>query len=263
MKLRVTVCQLDNRLEHRAAVLVELGKHVRDSRAELVVLPELPFSSWLAAAPAGEPAHDAARWQRSVADHQTGIDQLSELGAAAVIGSRPTLDATGSRHNQAFTWTPARGAARVRDKHYLPDEEGFWESSWYDRGALDFPTVRELNARIGILLCTELWFFEWARHYGRSRAELLCVPRATPVDSLSRWLAGGQVAASCAGAYCLSSNQWTPSGSGLDCGGLGWVIDPDGVVLATTTAAEPFITVEVDLDLARQAKRTYPRYVVE
>jgi len=119
------------------------------------------------------------------------------------------------------------------------------------------------DARIGILVCTDLWFFEWARHYARSGVDLLCLPRATPYDSLARWLAGGQVAATCSGAYCMSSNQWNPSGAGIDCGGLGWVVDPDGNVLATTSAEEPFVTVEVDLDIARQAKSTYPRYVSE
>ena len=134
---------------------------------------------------------------------------------------------------------------------------------WYDRGDPEFPTVLVADARIGILVCTDLWFFEWARHYARSGVDLLCLPRATPYDSLAKWLAGGQVAATCSGAYCMSSNQWNPSGAGIDCGGLGWVVDPDGNVLATTSAEEPFVTVEVDLDIARQAKSTYPRYVSE
>jgi hypothetical protein len=38
------------------------------------------------------------------------------------------------------------------------------------------------------------------------------------------------------------------------------LIDPDGSVLGVTSHAEPFLTVEVDLDQAVRAKRTYPRY---
>ncbi|MCW2680032.1 MAG: nitrilase/cyanide hydratase and apolipoprotein N-acyltransferase [Frankiales bacterium] len=41
------------------------------------------------------------------------------------------------------------------------------------------------------------------------------------------------------------------------------MIGPDGDVLATTSADEQFVTVEVDLELAREAKSTYPRYVRE
>jgi N-carbamoylputrescine amidase len=117
--------------------------------------------------------------------------------------------------------------------------------------------------RIGVQICTEMWFFEWARHYAASGADLLCVPRATPHGSLRKWLAGGQTAAVCAGAYCLSSNLWYPVGSHADCGGLGWVISPEGDVLAETSEGQPFTTVSVDLSFARSSKRTYPRYVPE
>ena len=257
--LTVTVCQLDHRPDHRDEALRALSRHVQEQRSDLVVLPELPFSDWLAA----DPLSDAGRWQQSVEAHQSAIDSLSDLGARAAVSSRPTLEANGSRRNQAFVWTTKAGAARIRDKYYLPDEPGFWEASWYDRGEQSFPIVRALEARVGVLICTDLWFFEWARHYGRSGTDLLCVPRATPYVSLDKWLAGGQSAATCSGAYCLSSNRWDPTGSGVDCGGLGWVVDPDGKVMATTSADEPFVTVEVDLDLARAAKSTYPRYVQE
>ncbi len=117
--------------------------------------------------------------------------------------------------------------------------------------------------RIGVQICTEMWFFEWARHYAASRADLLCVPRATPHGSVRKWLAGGQVAAVCSGAYCLSSNLWAPEGHKSDCGGLGWVVDPEGSVLAETSIEEPYATVEVNLDFSRLSKRTYPRYVPE
>jgi len=257
--MKVTVCQLDNRAGHRAAALAALAEHVADAGSDLVVLPEMPFSDWLAA----DSSVDAARWQQSVAEHEAAVARLVELGAPAVIASRPVVRATGSRRNQAFAWTPGNGAVGIRDKYYLPDEPGFWEATWYDRGELSLDVCRVGEARIGVQLCTELWFLEGARHYGRDRAELLCLPRATPYESLDRWLIGGRTAAVCSGAYSVSSNQWTPGGAGLDCGGLGWVTDPDGTVLATTTPHEPFATVEIDLNIARKAKHTYPRYVRE
>jgi N-carbamoylputrescine amidase len=46
-------------------------------------------------------------------------------------------------------------------------------------------------------------------------------------------------------------------------GGAGWVIDPEGNVLATTTDQEPFVTLDVDLAEAHSAKKSYPRYVAE
>lgn len=44
-------------------------------------------------------------------------------------------------------------------------------------------------------------------------------------------------------------------------GGGGWVVDPDGGLLAATSAAEPFVTVEADLNAADGAKGSYPRNV--
>lgn len=257
--LKVAVCQLDSRPAHRPAALAALARHVAATGAELVVLPELPFSDWLAA----DPVPDPTAWQRGVDEHDAAVARLGGLGAAAVVASRPTVEPEGRRHNQAFAWTPGTGAVRVREKRYLPDESGYWEASWYDRGELSFDTCSLLGATVAVQLCTDLWFFEGAREYARRGAELLCLPRATPYTSLSKWLAGGQVAAMCSGAYCLSSNQWDPDGAGVDCGGLGWVVGPDGDVLATTTPEQPFATVEVDLDVARAAKSTYPRYVRE
>lgn len=257
--MRVTVCQLDNRAEHRVEAMASLAHHVARTRADLVILPELPFSAWLAA----DPVPDAVAWHNSVAEHEASIARLGELDVAAVIASRPTIEPDDNRRNQAFVWTPQAGAVRIRDKYYLPNEPGYWEASWYGRGDLSFETSQVLEAKVSVAICTDLWFFEGARHYARSGVDLLCLPRATPYESLSKWLAGGQVAAICSGAYCLSSNQWTPSGSGVECGGLGWVIDPNGEVLATTTADEPFVTVEISLDTARLAKSSYPRYVSE
>ena len=122
-------------------------------------------------------------------------------------------------------------------------------TAWYDRGDLRFDLCRALGMRIGVQICTEMWFFEWARHYAAARADLLCVPRATPHGSVRKWLAGGQAAAVCSGAYCLSSNIWNPPGGKTDCGGLAWVISPEGDVLAETTVEQPFATVGIDLGI--------------
>jgi len=46
-------------------------------------------------------------------------------------------------------------------------------------------------------------------------------------------------------------------------GGQGWIISPDGDVLAITSVDRPIVTLEIDLNEAEQAKKTYPRYVLE
>ena len=93
----------------------------------------------------------------------------------------------------------------------------------------------------------------------RSAAGAACKPACVR----QKWLAGGQTAAVCSGAYCLSSNLWAPAGGKADLGGLGWITDPEGNILATTGPDDPFATAEIDLAFAQDSKRTYPRYVPE
>lgn len=258
--MKVTVCQLDPRDGHLDAGLEGLKNHVAEQRSDFVLLPEMGFAEWVAA----NPVADGAVWDRAVAAHERYIAALDQLGAKAVMGTRPIVNAQGSRRNEAYLWTKeAPVPAPVHQKYYLPDEDGYWEHSWYDRGPKSFDSARALGARIGVQICTEMWFFEWARHYAASRVDLLCVPRATPHESVDKWLAGGQAAAVCSGAYCLSSNPWMPPGEGVSIGGLGWIVDPEGNVLATTDTETPYATAEINLDFARQSKSTYPRYVPE
>jgi len=258
--MKVTVCQIDPRDQQLDGFLSGLKAHIAENGSDFLLLPEMGFADWLAA----DATPDAARWDQAVAAHDAHIAQLSSFGVAAAMGTRPAVNAAGSRRNQAYVWTRDTDRAEsFHEKYYLPDEAGYYEHTWYDRGEKRFDTARALGMRLGVQICTEMWFFEWARHYAASRVDLLCVPRATPHGSVEKWLAGGQAAAVCSGAYCLSSNLWAPQGASPDAGGLGWIIDPEGNVLTTTDTDNPFATVEIDLDFAKASKSTYPRYVPE
>ena len=257
--MKISVCQFDNRDTALDATWQQLGAHLREHPGGLLLLPEMCFHPWLAA----DRHADPRRWLRAVHAHASRILELGQLGAAAVIGTRPVVLADGEYRNQAYLWTPEPRVRPIHDKYYLPDEPGFWEASWYRRGELRFDTCRAMDATIGVQICTEMWFFEWARHFAREGTELLCIPRATPHATADKWIAGGRAAAVCSGAYCLSSNLWNPPGSEVDCGGPGWIISPEGDVLALTDAESPIVTLDLDLEVARQASTTYPRYVAE
>ena len=244
--MRVTVCEL--RSERVAGDWPALVEHVRCERSDLVLLPELGLSPWFART---RPFEQAA-WRRAVAEHEA--HDLSALAPAAVLGTRP-VEHGGRRLNEA--WVAQDGRVEgVHHKFHLPDEEDFWEASWYERGGGDFALVRAAGASVGFLICTELWFTQHARAYGEAGAQVVAVPRCTPSESLDKWLAGGRAAAVVAGAYVLSSNHGDER-----FGGQGWVVDPDGEVLAVTSREAPFATVAIDLALADAAKATYPRYV--
>ncbi len=239
-----------------------MAGHAARARPDLILLPEMPFHPWLAVRRA--PSDDA--WADAVAAHARGVERLGELAPAAAVLTQPVL-AGGRRLNRAVWHDPATmdagAAAPLHDKYYLPDEPFFWEASWYERGDGRFDTAPVRGARVGVQICTEMWFMERGRAYGRAGAQLILVPRATPHESLERWLTGARTLAMIAGAYVVSSNDHAPPGAAANLGGMGFCVDPDGQVLATTSAAVPFVSLDLDLTAADAAKAHYPRYVAE
>ena len=72
--------------------------------------------------------------------------------------------------------------------------------------------------------------------YAKAGADLL--PSHEPQKQGRATSAGRRAATVMGGAFCLSSNRSGFSGQ-MDWGGLGWIIDPDGNVLATTSDEHP------------------------
>lgn len=255
--MRLTICELRNEPAELEEDWRRLAEHLRAFDSELLLLPEMPFSPWLAASPK---AREAA-WLEAVERHEVSRTRLRDLGVP-VIHTAPVLD-EGRRLNRAFA-TEAGESRPLHDKYYLPDEEGYWEASWYERGDGSFEPATVAGVTVGVQICTELWFLERSRAYGRRGVQLLVVPRATPRSTEERWLAAGRTAAVVAGAWCASSNLVEPPDRGpADLGGRGWLFDPEGEAVATTSAAVPFVTVDIDPAAAGAARATYPRYVEE
>jgi N-carbamoylputrescine amidase len=253
--MRVTVCQLADERGRFEEEWKQLCAHVREEHSTLVLLPELPFARWFC----GAPEYDARVWRRAVESHGRWEAKLRQLDAPFVIGTRP-IERETRRLNEAFLATP-RCAHPIHEKRYLPDEEGFFEASWYAAGDGIFEPVRADDAVLGVQICTELWMLDVSRQYGQRDVDVIVTPRATPASSRERWIVGARAAAIVSGAFCLSSNRSGTSAEGDPFAGEGWIVDPDGEVLALTSDATPFITRDLDLSRARAAKRTYPRYV--
>ncbi len=257
--MKVTVCELRNGTDILEQEWQNLVGHVKSENSDLVLLPEMPFYPWIAQTDNVK----STVWRASVDRHEQWLSRFTELEPATVISSRPVVR-EGKHLNEGFVRDIEAGYKAVHHKYYLPDEEGWWEASWYERGEKDFTVNRTPRARIGFLICTELWFGAHAREYAVQGIELLVCPRATGHDSTDKWIAGGRAAAVMSGAYCLSSNFSYRDGDGMNWGGGGWIIEPeDGRVLGTTSREQPFLTLEIDLGVAEAAKLTYPRYVLD
>jgi len=260
-KVKVCVCELRLRTEEElAASWKSLKQHAAVEKPDILLFPEMPFYKWLAALE----KKDQSEWEKAVKAHEEWIGRLGELGVPVVVSSRPAV-VNGKNHNLGFVWQG--GSFRdIHTKCYLPNHEGYWESTWYERNAT--PTFEPATVTIpgkgdvviGIQICTDIWFIEHARLLGKKGMEILFCPRATQVAGAAKWIKGGSISAVCGGAFCLSSNhvhddKWF-------CG-KGYISTPAGETIAVTDPKAPIMTVEIDLQEARAAKKTYPRYVPE
>ena len=256
--MKVTVCELRNEPEYLEQDWQELAAHVKSESSDLVLLPEMPFYPWIAR---GNQVDDDV-WKASVEAHDRWITRLTELESTLVISTRPVVQKQ-KKFNEGFIWDSTNGYQGVHRKYYLPDDEGWWEASWYDRGDGVFSVIQSQKGTIGFLICTELWFNVHAREYAKEGIELLVTPRATEITSIDKWLAGGRAAAVVSGAYSLSSNYSYGKKGNIEWGGGGWIIEPEeGHGLGLTSREHPFLTLEIDLSVAQNAKLSYPRNVV-
>jgi N-carbamoylputrescine amidase len=250
--MRVTVCELPHEPYALAAAWAALCEHTRRERSELVLLPEFAMVEPLWQ----DELFDASRWSAAQALAESWCNRLGELHAPYVVGTRPvTIDRR--PFNQGFLWSAA-GLRPLRRKFYLPDEPANWEARWFHRGDADFPDYRAGACSFALNICTELWALETYAAYAARSVQLILSPRATEAATTAKWLSLGVVAAARSGAFSLSSNRIDPTGA---CGGVGWIIDPSGTILAQTTPDTPFATVDIDLSVAAAARDAYPGYV--
>ena len=257
--MNVTVCELPDSWTRDDEWWNRLVDHLKSESSDLLVLPEMPFYQWLTKSDKVDPA----LWKKAVDAHGCWIQRLYELPVENVIASRPTFE-NGRALNNGFIFTKTCGLIPVHDKFYLPDEAGYWEATWYERGDGMFNVATVDNINIGFLICTELWFTQRAREYLAQDIDILVCPRATPLSEVDIWVTGGRSAAIVSGAFCLSSNFQGPNTPTEDFGGTGWIIEPErGDVLGSTIKGCEFLTLDIDLNNAKKAKASYPRYVKE
>jgi N-carbamoylputrescine amidase len=234
--------------------------HLKDSvaaaRPDLLVTNELPFGPWIAEGA----VFSEEEAQGSIRAHEEGLSSLIGLNLPSVLSSRPVWN--GKRlANEALVIE--RGAVRpLHRKQYFPNEPGWFESEWYGGDGSGFRVSEVLGIKVGVLLCTDAMFNEHARAYGRQKASLIVLPRASGMN-IESWKIAGAMAAVVSGAYVVSSNRIGRSMTGTQFGGGGFAYAPQGQLLSVTDSANPTKTLDLDPKLATFAQSAYPCYVPE
>jgi len=254
--VNVGVCQLPDGLLPDHPAWQDFVRRVESDRPHILLLNELPFGPWLPREDSFSDESAAA----SMAVHEAALRAIERL-PSAVIGSRP-VRATGKLANEAFLLVDGRYAV-IHHKQYFPQEADFFEDTWFAPAKSGFDVIEHRGIRIGVLLCTELMFTEWARHYRRQGAQLIVAPRASGA-SMRHWHASARMAAIISGCFVLSSNRFSlAGGSGPHFGGKGFVYSPAGNLLGMTSADRPLLTIGINLALVADAQRRYPCNVRE
>jgi N-carbamoylputrescine amidase len=252
-RVSVTVCELPHEPEALAASWATLCEHTVRNESDLVLLPEFAMveAVW------EDECFDGARWSAALAVSDGWLSRLPELRVRYVVGTRP-VTTMGGQFNEGYIWSAADGITPLRRKFFLPNEPGGWEANWFDQGDPEFPAYQAGELSFGLNICTELWAVESFAAYAARDVQLIISPRATARTTTAKWMSAGVVAAVRSGAFSVSSNRVDPTGT---YGGVGWIISPDGHVLARTSSEAPFVTCNIDLAAANAARASYPRYV--
>ena len=253
--MKLSVCQLPDGLSIDHPAWADLLRRIENDRPDIAVLNEMPFGSWLASRDTFDPGLATA----SVRDHERAIANLHEI-SAAVLSSRP-VPGTHKLSNEAFLIADG-GYKAIHHKHFFPQEPGFFEASWFAPQRPGFDVLEHRGLRIGVLLCTELMFNEWARHYRRQGAHVIAVPRASGASR--KWDTAAAMAAIVSGCYVLSSNRASPvNDPNSNFGGRGFAYSPTGELLAETSPSTPLVSIDIDVTRVAEAQSGYPCYVRE
>ena len=254
--MRLAVCEAPAKLVAGDAGWHRLVELTTSARADLLLLNEMPFGNWVSVGS----ERDAEILKSVRQQHIRGLERLNELGTACIMGTWPVQDGSLSV-NEAFVWTETAGHVPVHTKQFFPNEAGFYEARWFERGERRFEVAAVGGLSVAFLICTDVMFNEWARYYGRNGAHLIAVPRATPVGSEDRWKTMCSAAAIVSGSYVASSNRAGLDDSGLEFAGKGWIFDPFGRLIAETSSDHPLVSAELELSAVRKAQAEYPCYV--
>ncbi len=228
-----------------------LSGRIASVAPEALVTNEMPFGPWLAEAD----SFDREAAMASIAAHEEGLAALTELGVPVVLSSRPV--GSGKKlANEAFALVG--GDYRFgHQKHYFPEGPGFYEATWFRTERTGFDVVEAGGLKVGFMLCTELMFTEWARHYRRQGAQLIVAPRTTG-PSVARWKTAAAMAAMVSGCYVVSSNRAGQTSKELTFGGKGFAFAPDGTLILETSAEAKVVSFDLDLDRVAYQQSQYP-----
>ena len=252
--MKVCTAEFPDEVRKFEQAVETVAAHVAETRPDLLVLPEMPFTPWVFCVEASDPD----QWAATVENHDRWLQRLVDAVPTPIITSRPT-NKDGKALNEAFFLDADRTLHPLRSKSYLPNDFPAVERVWFDEGDTATGVFDILGAKVGVQLCSEIMYPETPRLLGAEGAEIVVQSRAT--GDHPRWRAASVLGASTSGAFVVGANRRSEDRDWFT--GASWVYSPQGELLGESSAEHPCVTVEIDLNEARAAKAEYPLTMFE
>ncbi len=257
--MKIAAAQLDCRVGDVAAnvdAIVARVTAAADAGCDLVVLPEMADTGYdmdaIRRCAAVWDGPDDGRSPCAVlcrAARERGVAVicgLSEREGDSVYNAVAAIDSSGrlvGRYRKAhlFSYAPV-----CEDKHLSRGDEA--------------TVINLCGFRVGIMVCYDLRFPEWARLYALRGAEVLVVPAAWPFPRIEHW----KLLTSCRAVenqvFVAAANRVGSDGCGVFCGSSR-VLDPFGTILASAPETDECMIIarlgRERLDKVRSSMRVF------
>ncbi len=228
-------------------------KEAKDSGAQLAVLPEIACNPWSASSQ-NPRADDAETIEGNRCNMQR---QCAKDVGIALVGSA-ILNDTGIRYNTCLFWDQNGELIGTYQKHHIPEEPGFWETSHYQGGVEGFPVYPFKGFKIGIQICSDMNRPQGSHLLSATGADVILGPRSTELATYDKWRPVWIANALTTGCYVCSVNRPSPE-AGVLIGGNSIAVAPNGEVIAESSDAITVFTIRKSTII--QSRIDYPGYL--
>ena len=233
--------------------LVSRLHEAKDAGADLVVLPEIACNAW---SPSTRTLQDNDAEELGGQRCTMQADAAKEVGVG-LIGAAILQEGT-QRYNTCLFWDENGLLLGKYQKHHIPEEEGFWETSHYSQGTEGFPVFAFHGFTIGIQICSDMNRPQGSHILGASGADVIVGPRSTECATYDRWRPVWIANALTTGCFVCSVNRPSPE-NGVLIGGPSIAISPNGEVLVESCDAITLFRVRQST--IKQYRQEYPGYL--
>ena len=233
--------------------LVKRLQEAKIDGAQLVVLPEIACNPWSPATKniCTEDAEDLGGPRCCMQ-----MEVAKEVGIG-LVGSA-ILSKDGHRYNTCLLWNEGGELLGTYQKHHIPEEDGFWETSHYSPGIEGFPIFNFRGFNIGIQICSDMNRPQGSHLLAAAGADVIVGPRSTELATYDKWRPVWIANALTTGCYICSVNRPAPE-DGVPIGGASIAIAPNGEVLVESCDAITLF--KVRQSTIQQSRIDYPGYL--